>query len=72
MGWHPLARFLGINVKYIYDYIMLGIEPENKEIRFKLGIPKPKHYRTINDHMAHDDIKDLPPMLLYLALVYRS
>lgn len=74
-GWHKLAADLGINVKYLYRYVMEGITPDNKDVCSKLRIliPKPRRkLKTINQHMAEDCLSEMPPHLLYMALLYRS
>ena len=41
-SWHVIAKEIGVNVAYVYNYAMHGIKPTNKLIRVKLGM-KTKH-----------------------------
>ena len=69
-SWHKLADILGVNVAYVYEYAVHGKEPGNPEIRKALGIRY--HRRTINDHLAHDDLQDMPLPLLTWAFENRE
>ena len=37
-SFEKLAEKLGVNVSYVYDYLVKGIIPSNPEIRHKMGI----------------------------------
>jgi hypothetical protein len=37
-SWRVLESLYGVNHKYIYDLAVLGIEPKNQEIRYRLGL----------------------------------
>jgi hypothetical protein len=68
-SWRVLARDLEVNVYYLYEYTIHGIRPSNPQISKALGI---HNHRTINDHLAHDPIQDLPIPLLEWSLLHRE
>jgi hypothetical protein len=56
-------------VRYPRNFAVLGIVPQNPAIRRRLGI---RSFRTINDHLAHDAIQDMPAPLLAWAFANRQ
>ena len=46
--WHMMAKEMGINVSYLYDYVMYGIKPKNKLIRVKLGMKSRSRIKRIS------------------------
>lgn len=66
----------GLPSKGLAEQIIKGYEPKKPETRIRIGlpaeIPAPVHRRTINDHMAHDDLIDMPGPLLAHALLIRE
>lgn len=65
-SWHRLAADLRINVRYVYNYAVKNKLPTNPKIK-KILIGR----RTINDHLSHDRIQDMPRPLLLWALENR-
>lgn len=47
-SWHMMAKEMGINVSYLYDYVMYGIKPKNKLIRVKLGMKTKNRIKKIS------------------------
>jgi hypothetical protein len=56
--------------------LLNGYEPKLEETRQRWGLPKkfrlPKPRRTINDHLAHDQLLDMPDPLLKYAIEHRE
>lgn len=56
--------------------LLKGYEPKTEEtrLRWRLSpeIKYPARRRTINDHLAHDDLTDMPSILLLYALACRK
>jgi hypothetical protein len=77
-AWRKVARELSdkagieINVRYPYELAVKGIVPANKQIQRALGIPRPHHTRTIDEHLAQDGIQDMPAPLLAWAFENRQ
>ena len=72
-SWHKVAGVLGVNVSYVFQYVKYGIEPANDQIAACLGIRRKKrHARSINDHLAHDELMDMPADLLSYAIEHRE
>jgi hypothetical protein len=70
-SWRKVADNFGVNHFYVHQYAVDGIEPANDEIAKRLGICR-RHYRTINEHLAHDPIQDMPGPLLAYAIENRE
>jgi hypothetical protein len=69
-SFHKLADARGVNVKWVYRFMVYGEIPPNKSIQRKLGI-RIRHLKTINEHLATDSIQDMPVPLLAWALANR-
>jgi len=66
-SWHRLARDMKLNVRYVYNFAVLGRLPRNTAIRRKL-----LGRRSINEHLAEDRIQDMPAPLLRWAIQNRE
>ena len=36
--WRAVAALYAVNVRYVYELAVKGIEPSNQEIRYRLGL----------------------------------
>ena len=70
-SWQRLADALGVNVAYPYKFAIRGVVPANRQIQKALGIPT-RRVRTVNDHLANDDLQDMPVPLLAWAFENRE
>ncbi|MBI5297966.1 MAG: hypothetical protein HY869_21020 [Chloroflexi bacterium] len=59
-SFHKLADALGLNVRYVHELLVKGIEPSNPETRVKLFLPrKPKAARQARPRVVfHEDLRD--------------
>jgi hypothetical protein len=69
-SWRAVSRARNVNIYYVYRFVFHGEIPTNYKIAAALGIP-PKH-KTINYHLSHDAIQDMPIPLLEWALLNRE
>ena len=66
-SWEAVANLYGVNWRYVWQHAKTGKVFRNHTINRKLRIKT----RTINDHMAHDNIQDMPTAILRLAFEHR-
>lgn len=66
-SWHRVSEEMDMNWRYVWNYAVHGKLPRDPAKRRKLLGRK-----TINEHMAHDRIADMPKPLLFLALEHRT
>ena len=69
-SYHRLADALGVNVRYVYEFMTNGRIPANTRIQRAMGIYLHKPV-TINQLMQLP-LQDQPPQILRLALQYRE
>ena len=52
-SFHLLADELGVNVRYVYEFVVDGIVPKNREVQKAMGIYMPSRgaqiYRALNE-----------------------
>lgn len=65
-SWKAVGDELGINWRYVYDYVLYNKLSRNPVIRKKLLGKK-----SIDDHLFEDRIQDMPPPLLKWAFENR-
>jgi hypothetical protein len=68
-SYQRLADARGVNVKYVYDFLLHDLVPTNKKIRSALGIHF-HHPITINQ-LLQLPIQDMPIEILRLAFENR-
>jgi len=69
-SYHRLADALGVNVRYVYEFVINGRIPANTRIQRAMGIYLHKPV-TINQ-LLQLPLQDQPPQILRLALQYRE
>ena len=69
-SYQQVATACGVNVRYVYEFLIRGIIPANKVIQKRLGIRLPRPV-TINQ-LLQLPLQDQPPQILRLALQYRE
>lgn len=65
-SWKAVAKKLGVNIRYVWDYAVKGKLSANPKIRKKLLGRK-----SINEHLSTDRIQDMPIPLLRWAMENR-
>jgi hypothetical protein len=65
--WRSLAKRLRVNFRYVWEFAVEGKLPRNPVIRKKLLGRK-----SIDEHLDHDNIQDMPPPLLSWAFINRE
>jgi len=59
-AYNPIAKYLDVNVAYVYNALVKGYQPINQDVRIKFGLPrKPRKPRTIR-------VPDKPPLPTHL------
>jgi hypothetical protein len=69
-SYQRLADARGVNVYYVYEFLVHNVIPVNRKIRAALGL-HPHRSVTINQLMELP-IQDMPTAVLRLALEYRE
>lgn len=70
-SYQKVADARGVNIKFVYNFIVKGIVPPSKDIQHALGL-RIAHKKTIQEHLATDSIQDMPTDLLRWAFEHRE
>ena len=69
-SYQKVADARGVNVKYVYEFVVHNVIPDNRKVRAALGI---RFHRPVTiNQLLKLPIQDMPPEILRLAFENRE